>query len=166
MRATPEVYEPDESLPRDLVAMRQFAHLMDDAFVIPGTTRRIGLDAVIGVIPGFGDAAGALFSFWIILGGIRHRVPFRVLMKMVWRVLIDLVIGAIPFLGDVFDIVFKENVANVEHLIRNRNRQKPPRGLREAGFALAVGISLLLVLAGIAVIIAVYIAIVALRART
>lgn len=165
MTLTPELYEPDETLPRDLVALRRFAHLMDDAFVIPGTNRRIGLDAAIGVIPGFGDAAGALFSLSIIVGAIRHRVPFPILAKMVGKVLIDLAIGAIPFLGDIFDLLFKENVQNVEELIKHRNRQKPPRGLREAGLALAVAIIALTIFAAIVVIALLYIAIVALGSR-
>src|SRR5437762_337645 len=70
----PEVVEPDEKLPRDLVALRKFAYLMDEAVRIPGTGRGIGLDAALGFIPGIGDVIGALLSVWIIIGALRHRV--------------------------------------------------------------------------------------------
>ena len=70
----PEVLEPDEKLPPDLVALRKFAYLMDEAMPIPGTSRRIGLDAGLGFIPGIGDAIAALLSTWIIIGALRHRV--------------------------------------------------------------------------------------------
>ena len=161
----PEIYEPDESLPRDLVALRRFARLMDEAVEIPGTNKRIGLDAAVGLIPGFGDALGALFSLTIVLAAIRHRVRFGVLGKMVTKILVDLMVGTIPVLGDVFDFLFKENVANIELLIRHRDRTKPPRGLREAGLAAAVGITVLLVLFAILSIAIVYIGVLALRSR-
>src|SRR5439155_13291733 len=94
----PEVIEPDEKLPPDLVALRKFAYFMDEAVAIPGTSRRIGLDAAIGFIPGFGDAVGAILSAWIIIGGLRHRVPLLHVTRMVINVLLDLAIGEIPIL--------------------------------------------------------------------
>jgi hypothetical protein len=160
-----EIYEPDESLPADLVALRKFARVMDNAVMIPGTNRGVGLDAVIGLIPGFGDAAGALFSLWILVGALRHRVPFPVFAKMVWNILVDLVVGAIPVVGDIFDFLFTENMANVEMVIRNRNRVRPPRGLKEAATAfLFIGAALLVIVVGI-VIATVVFAVIALRSR-
>src|SRR3989442_15502527 len=96
----PEIIEPDEKLPRDLVAVRRFAFLLDEAVPIPGTTRRIGLDGAIGLVPGVGDVVGALLSTWIIIGALRHRVPLTKVVRMVINVLIDMVIGAIPLFGD------------------------------------------------------------------
>jgi hypothetical protein len=138
----PEVFEPDEKLPRDLVALRKFAVLMDEAVAIPGTSRRIGLDAGLGFIPGIGDAIGALLSTWIIIGALRHRVPFLHIVRMVINVLIDLVIGEIPLLGDLFDIAFEENVMNLKLLMRHRDRSRPPRSFFRITFAalLVVGI--------------------------
>src|SRR5882762_7551890 len=71
----PEVIEPDEKLPRDLIALRKFAYLMDEAVPVPGTRRRVGLDAGLSLIPGFGEAIGAFLSAWIVFGALRHRVP-------------------------------------------------------------------------------------------
>jgi hypothetical protein len=165
MTIIPEIYEADESIPADLRAMRRFARLMDEAVAIPGTTKRIGLDAALGVIPGVGDAAGALFSLWILVGAIRHRVPMRVFMKMLGAVLLDLVVGSIPFLGDIFDVLFRENVANVELVVKHRNRQVPPRGMKEAGVGMAVGLMALLALFAVILAVIVVIAIIALRSR-
>lgn len=163
MAIRPEIYEPDESLPADLRAMRRFARLMDEAVAIPGTSKRVGLDAALGLLPGIGDAAGALFSSWILVGAIRHRVPMRVFLKMLGAVLLDLTVGAIPFLGDIFDVLFKENVANVELVVRHRNRKMAPRGMKEAGVAMAIVLVILLILFAIFFVFLVYIAIQALR---
>lgn len=124
---TPEIWEPDEVLPRDLVILRKFAVLMDEAVAIPGTRRRIGLDAAIGLIPGVGDLIGAIFSGWILLGAVRHRVPLRILTRMFGNVVLDLGIGTIPIIGDLFDLLFRENVGNVDLLIRHRRKGTPPR---------------------------------------
>ena len=123
----PEVIEPDEKLPRDLVALRKFAYFMDEAVPIPGTGRRVGLDAGLSLIPGVGEAIGAILSAWIIVGALRHRVPLRRVARMVFYVLLDTVVGAIPILGTIFDWLFVENVMNVNSLLRYRDRSRPPR---------------------------------------
>jgi hypothetical protein len=117
----------DDPLPRDLAALRRFAALMDEEFAIPGLRQRIGLDALLGFVPGVGDAGGALLSSWIILGALRHRVPARHVLRMVLNVAVDTVFGAVPVVGDVFDILFKENVDNVELILRHRDATQPPR---------------------------------------
>ena len=123
----PEVIEPDERLPRDLVALRKFAYLMDEAVPVPGTGRRVGLDAGLSLIPGIGEAVGAFLSAWIIVGALRYRVPLPRVARMVLYVLIDTVVGAIPILGTVFDWLFEENVMNINALLRYRDRTRPPR---------------------------------------
>lgn len=123
----PDVIEPDEKLPRDLVALRRFAFLMDEAFVIPGTRFKVGLDAIVGLIPGIGDVIGAVMSAWIIVGGVRHRVPARVIFRMILNVAIDLLFGSVPIAGDVFDFMFEENVKNMRLLEKHRDRRQPPR---------------------------------------
>lgn len=142
----PEVWEPDESLPADLVALRRFAMLMDEAVPVPGTRRRIGLDAGLSLIPVVGDIVGALFSVTIIAGALRHRVPLVRVMGMVAYVVIDMLVGEIPILGTIFDWLFEENVINMRTLLRYRSKQLPPRSFREiAGIlALIVGIILLI----------------------
>src|SRR5512142_1548087 len=130
----PEVLDDPAKLPRDLRALQHFAYLMDEAFRIPGTRRRLGLDAAIGLIPGVGDAIGALLSSWILFSALRHRVPIRVVSRMLVTVLVDLGVGAIPLVGDVFDFFWEENLYNVALLFRHRDRQRPPRSFRAIAF--------------------------------
>jgi hypothetical protein len=132
---------PAGPLPRDLVALQRFAVLMDEQFAIPLVGTRIGLDALLGFVPGIGDAGGALLSSWIILGALRHHVPAIHILRMVLNVAVDTVVGAVPVLGDVFDIFFKENVDNVALILRYRDPTRPPRSaigiwLAAAGIAL------------------------------
>ena len=143
----PEVLESDEQLPPDLLALRRFATLMDEAFVIPGTKRRVGLDAGISLIPGVGDALSGLMSAWIIAGALRHRVPFPKIIKMVGIVLFDVLVGSVPVIGDIFDFVFEQNVMNMRILMTYRHRKLPPRKTSEIA---AVLIVILIVIAGFA----------------
>jgi hypothetical protein len=133
----PEVVVDEGVIPRDLVLLRQFAVLMDEAVAIPGTRKRIGLDAAIGLVPGIGDAVGAVLSLWILVGAVRHRVPGRIIAKMLWNVFIDMTVGMIPIAGDLFDLLFRENVRNVELLIRNRDRRRRPMNAAEIGLVAA-----------------------------
>lgn len=123
----PDVVEPDEKLPQDLVALRRFAWLMDAAVAIPGTKYRVGLDAALGIIPGIGDVVGAMFASWIVVGAVRHRVPAWVIGRMVLNVAIDVLFGAVPLAGDVFDFLFDENIKNMRLLEKYRDRKRPPR---------------------------------------
>jgi hypothetical protein len=158
----PEVVEPDDKLPRDLVALRKFAYLMDEAVGIPGTGHRIGLDAAIGFVPGIGDLIGALLSTWIIIGGLRHRVPLRKIIRMIVNVLLDMLVGEIPIFGDIFDIAFEENLMNMRLLLAHRDRSRPPRSFAAIGFATflilaffsAIGIVMIILLIAAAVWIA------------
>ena len=142
----PDVIEPDERLPQDLVALRKFALLMDQAFPIPGTNVRVGLDAVIGLIPGIGDVIGGMLSTWIIAGALRHRVPARIIARMVGHVALDLIFGAVPVAGDVFDFFYEENMKNMRLLEKYRDRRHPPRSASQ--IALVLG----LIVAGLAVL--------------
>jgi hypothetical protein len=123
----PEVIEPDEKLPPDLVTLRRFADLMDRAVAIPGTRQTIGLDAAAGLIPGVGDVMTGAMSAWIIVTAVRHHVPLPKIFRMLWNLIIDIVIGAVPLVGDVFDILHKQNVMNMRILMESRNRRLPPR---------------------------------------
>jgi hypothetical protein len=144
----PEVIEPDEKLPADLVALRKFSVLMDGVVGVPGTKMRVGLDPVIGLIPGFGDVIGALMSAWIVAGALRHRVPLRRIIRMVFNILVDLVIGEIPVVGDIFDFAFEENVMNMRLLMKYRNRRLPPRSFSQIAGVLAL-IVMFILLVGI-----------------
>jgi len=154
----PEVIEPDEKVPPDLVALRRFATLMDEAVAIPGTRRRVGLDAAVGLIPGVGDIIGGLLSAVIVAAALRHRVPIRKIARMIVNILIDVCIGEIPVVGDVFDFLFEENMMNMRILMTYRDRRRPPRTTRQIALAVTligafiVLLSIISGLAGIAAI--------------
>jgi hypothetical protein len=143
----PEVIEPDAKLPQDLVALRKFARLMDEAFPIPGTNIRVGLDAAVGLIPGIGDVVGGVLSTWIIVGALRHRVPARIILRMVGNVLIDLVFGAVPVAGDLFDFMFEENMRNMRLLELHRDRRRPPRSVAQIAGVAALIVSFVVLVA-------------------
>jgi hypothetical protein len=120
--------------PSDLEALRRFARLLDEQFVVPGTSRRFGLDALIGLVPGIGDLIGAALSIWIVLAAIRHRVPTATIVRMLWNIAADEVVGTVPVIGDLFDVLFKENVLNVGLVMRDRDPSRPPRAWSEIAF--------------------------------
>jgi hypothetical protein len=144
----PEVIEPDEKLPADLVVLRKFSIFMDEALPIPGTKMRFGLDPVLGLVPGVGDIISALLSAWIVAGALRHRVPLLKIVRMVFNILVDLVIGEIPVLGDLFDFAFEENVMNMRILMKYRNRRLAPRTASQIAGAMVVVVVIIL-MAGI-----------------
>ena len=143
----PEVIEPDAALPADLVALRRFAYYMDEAFVLPGTRIRVGLDAILGLIPGIGDIIGAALSTWIIAGALRHRVPPLVIARMVFNVAIDLIFGAVPVAGDLFDFMYEENMMNMRLLEKHRDRRRPPRSSGQIALVLGAIVAFLVLLA-------------------
>ena len=108
---------------------------MDEAVAIPGTGRRVGLDAAVGLIPGVGDLVGGVLSAWIVIAALRHRVPLRKVTRMLVNIVADVLVGSIPILGDVFDFLFEENVMNLQLLVRHRDRTRAPRRMAEIAWA-------------------------------
>jgi hypothetical protein len=96
------------------------AALLDDMFRIPGTNIRFGLDAIIGWVPGVGDALAASASFFIIFASWRRGVPSITLARMVANVLLESTLGAIPVIGDLFHVFWKANRRNYRLLIREK----------------------------------------------
>lgn len=86
---------------------------------MPGTSLRFGLDPVLGLVPGLGDAIGALLAAWILMEGIRLGASSATLGRMTANIAVDALIGAVPVLGDVFDVVWKANLKNVALLERH-----------------------------------------------
>src|SRR5687768_16003747 len=84
--------------------LRALARLMDSAVAIPGTGIRVGLDSLIGLVPGIGDLAGAAMSGYIVLAAARLGAPAPVLIRMVANIAVDGVVGSVPLLGDLFDV--------------------------------------------------------------
>jgi uncharacterized protein DUF4112 len=126
--AQPEILPPEPSLSaRSSRANRALSdenldllsHLLDDWFRIPGTNIRFGLDGIIGLIPGFGDIAGGLASCILIVAAWVRGVPYITLTRMMVNLALDVIIGAVPLLGDVFDVAWKANRRNYALLIRH-----------------------------------------------
>lgn len=105
------------------------ANLMDRAFLIPGLNRRVGLDAVLGLVPGVGDALSAAIASYIIWEARQLGLPRWKIARMIGNVAVDTAIGAIPFAGDVFDVVFKSNQRNLR--IIHEHLGTPKRGPKE-----------------------------------
>lgn len=93
--------------------------LMDDLFRVPGLGWRFGLDALIGLIPGFGDTATSLVSFYILANAVRYGVPKVTLLRMGLNIGIDYAVGSLPLVGDVLDAWWKSNHRNLD-LLRKR----------------------------------------------
>src|SRR5688572_10821594 len=90
----------------DLVIVEQLAHWLDAKFVIPGLGIRFGIDAIVGLIPGFGDALTSLLSFYILSVANRHNVPRVTQARMAANIALDWVVGIIPLVGDLFDVTW------------------------------------------------------------
>jgi hypothetical protein len=133
---------------RQVERLRTMARLLDSAIAIPGTRYRFGLDALIGLVPGIGDAIGAIFSTLIVYQAARLGASRSTLARMMANVALDTIVGEVPLLGDVFDAGWKANIKNMALL--DAHLQRPvstARGSRRVLFALGAG--LLLILAGV-----------------
>lgn len=97
-------------------SLEQLAWLMDDLFRVPVLGWRFGLDALIGLIPGFGDTATSLVSFYILAAGVRYRVPKITLLRMGLNIALDYIVGSLPFVGDFLDAWWKSNHRNLDLL--------------------------------------------------
>jgi Domain of unknown function (DUF4112) len=129
--------------------LRRLSYLLDNSIPIPGTPFRIGLDSIIGLIPGVGDLVGGAFSLYIMLEAAKLGAPRSLLARMGWNVAIDVLVGAVPFLGDLFDAGWKANMRNLALLERQVHRpMESARANRR--FVMLVGVSLFLLLAGAA----------------
>lgn len=94
-------------------SLERLSWVMDDLIKIPGLNWRFGLDALVGLIPGFGDTATSLVSFYILVSAVRYRVPKITLLRMGINIAIDYLVGSVPVVGDVFDAWWKSNQMNV-----------------------------------------------------
>jgi hypothetical protein len=106
----PEVGTLDQ---RRLDRLRWVGWLLDNSIPIPGTRFRLGIDQLIGLVPGIGDLIGGVLSLYIIVQASRMGVPRGLLARMGWNVAIDTLVGEVPILGDLFDIGFKANIRNL-----------------------------------------------------
>ena len=120
----------------------RMTHLLDELIEVPGTSIKVGLDPVIGLIPVAGDALSALAGGWVILEASRFGLPRVVLARMVLNLALDLGIGAIPLLGDAYDVVFRSNSRNLDLF---RKHALDPDASTRGEQALFIGLGLLIV---------------------
>jgi hypothetical protein len=134
--------------------VRVLGKLLDNSIPIPGTGWKIGLDPIIGLIPGVGDLIGALLSGYIVLEAVRAEVPTFTLLRMLVNVGIDTLLGAIPALGDVFDAAWKSNTMNVallERHLASNEISAAPTGRNVLGVLLVAIVALVIIVgAGLA----------------
>jgi hypothetical protein len=116
-----------------LARLDTLAKLMDSAFLVPGTRIRLGLDSVIGLVPGIGDIASALISSYIIWEARQLGLPRWKIARMAANVAFDTTIGAIPLVGDVLDVFYKSNRRNLKILRDHLDREAARVGPKEPG---------------------------------
>jgi hypothetical protein len=137
---------PAERLER----LRRFVWWMDEGIRIPGTRLRIGLDPILGLVPGVGDVAGALLAGAVVVESLRRGISRFTLLRMAANIALDAALGTVPVIGDLFDAGWKGNRRNMalleRHLAEPRTSTHADRAV-----VLAVGAALLLLCATIVV---------------
>ena len=105
-----------------IARIEALASLLDTAFIIPGTNLRFGFDALVGLVPGIGDALTTALSLWLVKEAHALGAPAHLIARMLGNIAIDGVVGAVPLLGDAFDLVWKSNRRNLYLLRRHIER--------------------------------------------
>jgi hypothetical protein len=133
----------------DLARLRGLARLLDSAIRLPGGYR-IGLDGIIGLIPGVGDAVTAAAAAYIVVQAAQMGATTSTLIRMMLNVLLEVLVGVVPVVGDLFDFAWKANNRNIELLERQPQRLTGTGAARQrltkATLALIAAFLLLLVL--------------------
>lgn len=111
-----EILEDLDRLKR-LRRIHSMARVMDTAFRIPGTGISFGADSILGLVPGIGDAGGAVVGLLIVNEARRLGIPNAKLAKMLGNIGMDTLGGSLPLLGDIFDVYFKSNRRNVQMVL-------------------------------------------------
>lgn len=117
------------SLGREPAAVRQrleaMEQLLEGMFVIPGTRQRIGLDAIVGLVPVAGDVITAAMGAWIVWEAHNLGLPRWKLWRMLGNVGLDLALGAIPVVGDAADFLFRSNSMNMKIVRKHLDKHHP-----------------------------------------
>ena len=157
----PRVSEPEIIPPRPRKKglsdeqLDQLAGILDDFIKIPGVPVRLGLDAIIGLIPGIGDVITGVASFAIVFTAWQRGLPRITLTRMVLNIAFDTLLGAVPFFGDAFDVFWKSNRMNYRLLMRHREQPLKHHAWRDWAFLFLLAVCVALIVAlPIAVLIA------------
>jgi hypothetical protein len=140
--------EPAISSARRIKRLRSLSRLLDSAIPLPGGYR-IGLDGLIGLIPGIGDVAGGVASSYIIIESARLGASIPTLLRMVFNVLLESIIGLIPIFGDLFDFVWKANEKNMALMDKQFNSAQPKNSSPEHRLKLTVFIIIFFLISGL-----------------
>ena len=128
--------------------LRTLARLLDSALRVPGTQYRFGLDAIVGLVPGIGDAIGAIFSMFIVFQAARMGVSRATIVRMLGNVALDTIVGEVPLLGDLFDAGWKSNTRNI--VLLESHLERPASTTRSSRRVLVLlGVGILAILAGV-----------------
>ena len=120
-----------------LAQLRGLSRVLDGAITIPGTGIRVGLDPIIGLVPVVGDWIGAALSGYIIVQGARLGASGATLMRMTGNLVVDLMVGSVPVLGDIFDLGFRANERNLALISAH---VQSPATRRRSDLAVVVGV--------------------------
>ena len=134
----------------DVRRVRVLARAMDSAIRIPGTGIRLGLDSIVGLVPGAGDLVSSVMSGYIVLASARMGVPPAVVARMILNLGVDTLVGTVPLLGDLFHVGFKANVRNAALLDRHLADPLTTRKTSRAAVLAAVAGIIMLGAAGVA----------------
>jgi hypothetical protein len=108
--------------------LRRLSQLLDNAIPIPGTRFRLGIDPILGLIPGGGDSVAGALGAYIIVEAARMGLPRKILSQMVGNIVLDSLAGIVPVVGDVFDVGWKANVRNIALLEKHLHLTKRRKG--------------------------------------
>jgi hypothetical protein len=129
--------------PPRLRRIRFLSQLLDQSIVLPGGYR-IGLDPIVGLIPWIGDLIGTVCSSYLIYEAARLGIPNRVILRMMGNVFVDAMGGEVPFLGDLFDAVWKSNIRNLRLVEAHYSPALPERSARQVMVSFGLLFALLL----------------------
>ena len=122
MYSTVERYPTDDKA-QSVARLEGLARLMDGAFVLPGTNIRVGLDVIVGLVPVAGDMISGVISSYMIWEARQLGAPKWLIARMIGNTLLDTTVGAIPVLGDAFDVMFRSNMKNIALLRRHMEKR-------------------------------------------
>jgi len=126
--------------------LRQLSNILDNAIRVPGTSIGIGIDPILGLIPGGGDILGGILSAYIVFQAFKLGVPRETLTRMVSNIALETLTGTVPVFGDIFDVAWKANVKNVEILETHINSSAVSQKVDRWFIILLLGGLLLLIL--------------------
>ncbi|NJO09827.1 MAG: DUF4112 domain-containing protein [Leptolyngbyaceae cyanobacterium SL_1_1] len=123
-----------------LQRVRNLSRILDNSITLPGINYKIGLDPIIGLLPGGGDLLTGLMSVYVLVEAYRFGLPTATLSRMAFNILLEVVAGTVPTIGDLFDVVWKANARNVELLEQHLQQPQPTRRANQFFFVLIVAL--------------------------